>query len=140
MRILYLLLTMLGGIIEESVIYHDVRNALDYAKSICEKFYISDEHFKQQQQEGWGNDAQFYFSNDIGGDENEYEIFIHPIKIDDAPLPALVVGEQHTVLAEVRRLMEKGYHPIDMEVTIDGLTSPYSDRRQYSVLMTSVKI
>ena len=130
-----LLIGMIGGIIEDSKVFHGLGKALDYAKGLCEDYYISEQRFNTQERAGWNSDNTFYFSNDIGGNENEYEIFIHPIKIEDAPLPALVVGEQNKVLADVHKLMEKGYHPIDLEVIV--IRPGNASDIHYSILMVS---
>lgn len=133
---------LMGGLLEDLVIHHDVTNALAYVEKFIDEYGISKNNFRKTWVEGFAiSTKEFLFENDSRGDEGYYQWIIRELKIEDAPRAALTSGSREQVLIDVNRLMEEGYYPFDYAMlailTEDPISRPILT--EHSVLMTTWK-
>jgi len=139
---LWVCIGLIGGLVEDTMIYHDVMKALTYVKKYLKEYKISQKSFRKERAEGLSSSAKNYlFENDLGGKPNYYQWIVRELKIEDAPRAAIVTGSRDQALTEVLRLMAEGYYPLNIS-TVAALTEDPIPRPllvEHTVLMTTWK-
>jgi hypothetical protein len=139
---LWVCIGMIGGLVEDVVLYHDVMKALTYVKKYLKEYKISEKKFIKERAEGLSVSAKaYFFENDLGHPKNHYQWLVKELKIDDGPRAALTSGSREQVLHDVNRLMKEGYYPLNIS-TVATLTEDPIPRPiivEHTVLMTTWK-
>jgi len=132
---------VIGGLVEDTMLYHDIMKAFKYIEGYLDDYGMSKEHFRKTKCEGLSISAKDYLFENDRGDPNYYQWIMKELKIEDAPRAALTSGSREQVLFDVNRLMEEGYYPFDYAMlailTEDPISRPILT--EHSVLMTTWK-